>query len=206
MDNLPSTEEAICSREDFSADLSAREAVLCACRHESALGLGMCVISVDPRGPFSVINVHVLENIGPFGGCTGGVWLFELGLFYAEISLVEDREPCQNVQCRHLSVFKTPLSNWRAVCQLKRFICWIRGPLQKLHPLSDYEDTVPSWQKSGHSFDWKRRCNISIVVSRYRYRSFSPLVAQSVRGQRTELLGSRLKHTPERESSAPPRT
>ena len=32
------------------------------------------------------MNVHVLENIGPFDGCPGGVRLFELGLFYAEIS------------------------------------------------------------------------------------------------------------------------
>ena len=63
MDYLPSTEEAICSREDISAGLYAREAVLSACRHESALGLGICAISVDPRGPFSVINVPVVDNI-----------------------------------------------------------------------------------------------------------------------------------------------
>ena len=39
MDNPPPTEEAICSREDVSADLSTREAVPCACRHESVLGI-----------------------------------------------------------------------------------------------------------------------------------------------------------------------
>ena len=104
----------------------------------------VCNLCRPEISPFGVINVHVFENIGPFGGCTG-VCLFELGLFYAEISFVGDREPCQNVQCRHLSVCIGPLSNWRAVCQQKRFICWIRGPLQKLHPLSASEDTAPSW-------------------------------------------------------------
>ena len=43
MDNPPLTEEAICSHEDVSAELSARTAVLCACRHESVLGILVCL-------------------------------------------------------------------------------------------------------------------------------------------------------------------
>ena len=55
-------------------------------------------------GPFSVINIHVLENLGPFGWCTGEGCLFEIGLFYAEISFVGDREPCQTLdRCRPVS-------------------------------------------------------------------------------------------------------
>ena len=51
--------------------------------------------------PSSAVNVHVLEDMGPFGGCsTGGVCLFGLGLCYVETSFVGDREPCQYVQCR----------------------------------------------------------------------------------------------------------
>ena len=47
MDSPQPIEETICSREDASADLPAREAVLRARRHESALGIAMCVTSVD---------------------------------------------------------------------------------------------------------------------------------------------------------------
>ena len=64
MDNPPSTEEAVCSREDFSADLSAREAVLSACRHAGALGICVCNLCRPEISPFSVKNVHVLENVG----------------------------------------------------------------------------------------------------------------------------------------------
>ena len=38
-DNPLPTEEATCSREDVSADLSIREGVFCAGIHESALGI-----------------------------------------------------------------------------------------------------------------------------------------------------------------------
>ena len=48
-DNHPPTEEKTCSRKDVSSDLSASEAVLCDCRHESALG--MDATSIDPRCP-----------------------------------------------------------------------------------------------------------------------------------------------------------
>ena len=118
MDNTPSTKEAMCSGKDVSAEISASEAVLCACRLES--NLSICVNLCRPEiAPFSVINVHVLENIGPFSSYTGGVCPFELGLFYAETSFVGDREP--------------------------------------------------AWQNSGHSFDWRRRCKISSIISRYRH-------------------------------------
>ena len=48
-----STEQAICSREDVSADLSARGAALCTCRHESALSI--CVKLLSTRdGPLQL--------------------------------------------------------------------------------------------------------------------------------------------------------
>ena len=66
MDNPPPTEEPICSREDVFDDPSTLEAVHCACRHESALDICVKPLSAQDS-PFSVINVHVLENVGPFG-------------------------------------------------------------------------------------------------------------------------------------------
>ena len=94
----------------------------------------MCVTSADLNlYPFSFINekCSCSREYRAFWWvhCTGGVCLFEPGLFCAEMSSVDDRVPCQNVQCWNLSVCKGSLSNWRAVCQPKRFICWKRRPL-----------------------------------------------------------------------------
>ena len=44
-------------------------------------------------------------------------------------------------------------------CQLMRFVCWTRGTLWEVNPMPASEDTL---QDSGHSVDWKMRCNISL--------------------------------------------
>ena len=137
----------------------------------------------------------------PFGGCAG-VCRFELGLFYAEnsrrrqIALSESQGAASYSVCNCIG-----LSNWRAVCQLKRFICrmttaketasfvGLRGHCTVMAELRTFlrlEKGDAIFQLSYHG--------ICMAC-----RSFSTLAAQNVRGQRTKLLGSCLKRTPERE-------
>ena len=100
MDNPPSTEEAMCSRKDLQIFLQVRQSF--ALTGLKAPSVYVCNLCRPEMARFSVINVHVLQNIGRFGGCTVGVCLFELDLFCAETPFVGNREPCQNVQCRRL--------------------------------------------------------------------------------------------------------
>ena len=49
-----------------------------------------------------------------------------------------------------------------------------------------------------HFFDWKEMRYFNCLITVSACRSFSSLAAQNIRGQRTKLLESCLKHAPER--------
>ena len=98
--------------------------------------------------PFSVINVHVLENLGPFGGCTGEGCLFKIGLFYAEISFVGDREPCQTLdRCRPVSAsvgIKWTSKELESFQSAEEAYLLDKRTYIEINPLSASDDTVPS--------------------------------------------------------------
>ena len=125
MDNPPSTKDPICSREDVSADISAGGQSFAPAGMKASL-VYVCNLCRPEMTPFR--NINVLENLGSLVGTQENYICFYWVCFTLK-SFVGDREPCQSVQCHPLSVWKGPLSNRRAVCRLKRFICWIRGPL-----------------------------------------------------------------------------
>ena len=144
----------------------------------------MCKGSVDLGLPFSVINVHVLENLGAFGGCTGEGCMFELGLIYAEIYSLGKR----------VSIELENFPPAEGICLLDKRACIETEPFVNLPGHCTVVEESMAFlglKKEMQYFN----CHITVSAC----RSFSSLAAQNVPGERTKLLRSCLKHTPESE-------
>ena len=151
---------------------------------------------------------------GMFSGLLSGtkekvVWLKRVCFRLKPLSSVSEShaKPSSVGLCRSgRDLFRTG----KLSVMLTKFICWTRGPLWKLNPMSASEGTPPSWQGSGHTYSrlekWDAIFNYPII---YRYVGcihYYLLAVQNAKWQGANVFGSCLRHTLQREGTFCPST